>query len=97
MEGLKDTGGSSGGATYTFAKDGSTYKGPFKQNMRAGHSAVMEWPDGRRFEGSFLQSKRHGVGTQYKKDGRWDLLRYDMGTKVERLESSYGAKLGPMK
>ena len=97
VNGLKDTGDGGSHAVYTFKKDGSSYTGPFKANMREGHGAVMQWPDGRRYEGSFLQGKKHGVGTMYKKDGRWDVIRYEAGKKLERLESSYGAKLGPLK
>ena len=96
VNGLKDTGDGNSRAVYKF-KDGSIYTGPFKANMREGHGAVMEWPDGRRYEGSFRQSKKHGVDTMYKKDGRWDVIRYEAGKKVERLESSYGAKLGALK
>lgn len=92
IDGLKDT-RDGNHAVYTF-NDGKVYTGPFQANVREGHGAVMQWPDGRRYEGSFMQGKKHGVGTMYKKDGRWDVMRYDSGKKVERLESSYGAKLG---
>jgi hypothetical protein len=99
VDGLKDTGDGSShvDAVYTFKKDGSVYSGPFKANVREGHGAVMQWPDGRRYEGSFLKGKKHGIGTMHKKDGRWDTIRYEAGKKVERLESSYGAKPGPLK
>lgn len=96
VNGLKDTSESNGQGVYTFSKDGAVYTGPFKANMREGHGAVMTWPDGRKYEGSFLQSKRHGIGTMHKKDGRWDVIRYEAGKKKERLESSYGAKLGSL-
>ena len=83
-------------AVYRFAKDGKVYRGPFAKNLRHGAGATEEYPDGRLFEGSFLMGKREGIGRFVKANSSWDTFRYIAGKKVERLESSHGAALGPL-
>ena len=31
---------------------------------------VFDWPDGRKYEGDYLEDKKHGLGTFYWPDGR---------------------------
>jgi hypothetical protein len=51
-----------GVAEYHWAGQKKTYKGEWILNKMEGYG-VMEWEDGRRFEGSYLNDKMEGKGT----------------------------------
>merc|ERR1711970_645540 len=45
------------------------YSGQWSRNFM-GPSGTMQWPDGRVYEGDFLEGRKHGEGTHWWPDGR---------------------------
>ncbi len=48
------------------------------------------WPDGRRFEGEFLQGKQHGIGIFISKNGQRREAEFKNGKRIRWLDNEEG-------
>merc|ERR1712166_379832 len=80
--------GMHGEGTYRWG-DGRVCSGQWHRNYM-GPRGVMQWTDGRRYEGEFLNGKKHGVGIQSRSTNPYTfkalLSKYQLGWNPPKWE-----------